>query len=99
MGQHERIVIPKAAVEPSERFGVLVGWSHTPCGSGINLKVQSAETQTALARGEIDVHHLLLTRNQTLLLARYLLDATGQTLDLPSRPHGWRAALSRFRRR
>ena len=99
MGQHERIVMPKTPGEPHERFGVLVGWSHTPCGSGINLRLQSAETQTALARGEIEAHHLLLTRNQTLLLARYLLEATGQTLDLPERPHGWRAALSRFRKR
>ena len=40
-------VEPAAAEAPPERFGVLVGWSHSPCGDGINLRVQSAESRAA----------------------------------------------------
>lgn len=98
MGNHSRIIPPTEARAP-ETYGVLVGWSHSPCGSGINLRVQSAQSQEALQAGRIDAHHLLMTRNQALLMARYLLETTGQTLDMPERPHGWRAVWSRMRGR
>lgn len=98
MGQHSRIEVPAETRAP-ETYGVLVGWSHSPCGGGISLKVQSAQSQVDLRAGRIDAHHLLMTRNQALLMARYLLEATGQTLDVPERPHGWRAAWSRMRGR
>ena len=42
---------------------------------------------------------IALARNQALLMARYLLETTGQTLDMPEKPHGWRAAWSRVRGR
>lgn len=100
MGQHSRIAVPESSTRPaSDHMGVLVGWTHTPCGSGVNLKLQSATSQAALRNGEIDANYLLMTRNQALLLARYLLDVTGQTLDMPERPHGWRGAWSRVRGR
>ena len=92
-------VEPEPVESAPDRFGVLVGWSHTPCGDGINVKVQSAVSRAALSDGRIDSHHLLMTRNQALLLARYLLDATGQTLDPAERGHGWRTAWSRVRGR
>jgi hypothetical protein len=92
-------VEPQAADPAPDRFGVLVGWSHSPCGDGINVKVQSAVSRAALSEGRIDAHHLLMTRNQALLLARYLLDATGQALDAEERPHRWRTAWSRVRGR
>ena len=98
MGQHSRIDVPAQAQTP-ESYGVLVGWSHSPCGNGINLRVQSAQSQVDLREGRIDAHHLLMTRNQALLMARYLLDTTGQTLDIPEKPHGWRAAWSKLRGR
>ena len=98
MGQHSRIDLPAQAQTP-ETYGVLVGWSHSPCGSGINLRVQSAQSQVDLREGRIDAHHLLLTRNQALLMARYLLESTGQALDIPEKPHGWRAKWSRMRGR
>ena len=98
MGQHSRIGVPTQAQNP-ETYGVLVGWSHSPCGSGINLRVQSAQTQVDLREGRIDAHHLLMTRNQALLMARYLLETTGQTLDMPEKPHGWRATWSKMRGR
>ena len=98
MGQHSRIELPAPAQNP-ETYGVLIGWSHSPCGSGINLRVQSAQSQDALREGRIDAHHLLMTRNQALLMARYLLETTGQTLDIPEKPHGWRATWSKLRGR
>lgn len=98
MGNHIRIDLPPGTQAP-ESFGVLIGWSHSPCGSGINLRVQSAQSQDALRDGRIDAHHLLMTRNQALLMARYLLETTGQTLDMPEKPHGWRAVWSRMRGR
>ena len=62
MASHIRIDLPPDA-SPSEEsapesYGVLVGWSHSPCGSGINLRVQSAQSQEALRNGRIDAHHL-----------------------------------------
>ena len=96
MGQHSRIELPDSGQTP-ETYGVLVGWSHSPCGGGINLRVQSTQSQDALREGRIDAHHLLMTRNQALLMARYLLETTGQTLDIPEKPHGWRAAWSKMR--
>lgn len=100
MGEHSRIAVPEdKPVAAKDCYGVLVGWTHSPCGSGVNLKLQSARSKAALSNGEIDANHLLMTRNQALLLARYLLSATGQELDMPERPHGWRAAWSKVRGR
>lgn len=102
MGRHDRIAIPAAEREVGERadhYGVLVGWSHTPCGVGINLKVQSAVSQSDLREGKIDAHNFLMTRNQALLLARYLLDSTDQSIEPLERPRGWRALWSRAWRR
>ena len=82
---------------PPEDFGVLVGWTHRDGPHGISLGMQSARSQVAWAAKEIDRRNYLLTRNQALLLARYLLEATGQQLDESDRPHGWRAALARLR--
>ena len=92
-------VEPAGTDAAPERFGVLVGWSHSPCGDGINLRVQSAVSRAALSEGRIDSHHLLMTRNQALLLARYLLETTGQTIADDDRPPRWRAAWSRVRGR
>ncbi len=84
---------------PPEDFGVLVGWTHRDGPQGISLAMQSAASQAAWAAREIDRRHYLMTRNQALLLARYLLEATGQRLDLPERSHGWRTVLARLRGR
>ena len=68
------------------RCGVIVGWVHHPVGNGIDLALQSAVSAEALARDEVNTHHFLMTRNQALLVANYLLDATGQTLPRRRRP-------------
>jgi hypothetical protein len=67
-----------------EDYGVLVGWTHTPFAKGIDLCVQST-AKTPRHDDGIAARHLLMTRNQALILAKYLLDVTGQTLPVPPR--------------
>jgi len=67
------------AGEPADPFRVIVGWSHAPFSRGIQLKLQSKRAEGTMA-GAVEDHRFLMTRNQALILARYLLDATGQTL-------------------
>ncbi|WP_157083069.1 hypothetical protein [Novosphingobium lentum] len=68
----------------SEDYGVLVGWTHTPFTKGIDLCVQSTAKSSLRDHG-VDSRHFLMTRNQALILAKYLLDVTGQTLPEPPR--------------
>jgi hypothetical protein len=65
-------------------FGVVVGWKHFPIGRGIDLTVQST-TQSGSKPDQIHERHLLMTNNQALILAKYLLDVTGQSLPPPPR--------------
>ena len=66
-----------------EDFGVLLGWSHARTSRGIQLKVQSTSSERPNPR-DIAARNYLMTRNQALILAKYLLDVTGQSL--PARP-------------
>jgi hypothetical protein len=68
---------------------VVVGWTHRDTPTGIDLRVQSARSRIALENGQVESNHLLMTRNQALLLARYLLESTGQSLEPPRRGR-WR---------
>jgi hypothetical protein len=76
--------------QPAEHRGVVVGWTHNGLGSSIDLRIQSAVSQKALDESQVDSHHFLMTHNQALLLAKYLLDATGQTLPPKARLPLWR---------
>ncbi len=76
--------------EPVDHRGVVVGWTHNDLGSSIDLRIQSATSNQALAEDRIDSHHFLMTHNQALLLAKYLLDATGQTLPPKAKRPLWR---------
>lgn len=81
-----QVMAERPGIESSvDDFGVLVGWSHTPFNRGIDLRVQSA-AQASAAAGQIDSRHYLMTRNQALILAKYLLDVTGQELPARKRP-------------
>ena len=77
--------------------GVIVGWTHHELGSSIDLRIQSARSKQALDNDEIDSHHFLMTHNQALLLAKYLLDATGQTLPERTPPSLWRRIANSVR--
>ena len=68
---------------------VLVGWTHAEVGSNIELRVQSARSRFALDNNEVETRGVLMTPNQALLLAKYLLDATGQSLPEPSKRSLW----------
>lgn len=70
--------------------GVVVGWTHHDLGASIDLRIQSATSKQALDQKQIDSHHFLMTRNQALLLAKYLLDSTGQTLPPKAKLSIWR---------
>lgn len=69
---------------------VLIGWTHSDLGSNIELRMQSAKSRFALENGDHESHSVLMTHNQALLLAKYLLDATGQTLPKPAKRSIWR---------
>ena len=81
---------------PAEPPGVVVGWTHHDHGASIDLRIQTAISQEALDQKRIDSHHFLMTYNQALLLAKFLLDTTGQSLPLRQRPSIWRRIYSRF---
>lgn len=74
--------------EAHELSGVVIGWDHRTFAQNIHLTVQSASSARP-EPGEIGTHHLLMTRNQAMLLAGYLMRLTGQEPALPRRKRGW----------
>ena len=86
----EEVRTPEQSSISLQETGVVVGWTHNDLGTSIDLRIQSATSKQALDEKRIDSHHLLMTHNQALLLAKYLLDATGQTLPLKVKPSVWR---------
>ena len=81
---------PEQSSISRQETGVVVRWTHNDLGTSIDLRIQSATSKQALDEKRIDSHHFLMTHNQALLLAKYLLDATGQTLPLKVKPPMWR---------
>ena len=79
-----------AIIEPT---GVVVGWTHHALGASIDLRIQSATSKRALEERQVDSQHFLMTRNQALLLAKYLLDATGQSLPPKTKRSAWRKLM------
>lgn len=75
----------------------LVGWTHLDMPNGIDLRIECARSRIALENDAIEHRDIVMTRNQALLLARYLLKVTGQTLPEEPKPTFWarlRAALA-----
>jgi len=83
--------------EARNRAGAVIGWVHHPLPHGIALEVQTAASAAALDDGRVDTTRLVLTRNQALLLASFLLRVTGHTADdVPdARRPAWRRWFSR----
>jgi hypothetical protein len=78
----------------------LVGWTHIEMPNGIDLRMEFARSRLALDNDMIEQQDVVMTRNQALLLARYLLKVTGQTLPEEAKPGVWarmKAALSPHR--
>jgi hypothetical protein len=57
---------------------VLIGWTHSATPGGIKLSIQSARSKIAMDNEQVEASHVLMTRNQALLLSKYLVDVTGQ---------------------
>jgi hypothetical protein len=81
--------------QPAEHRGVVVGWTHNDLGSSIDLRIQSTVSRAALDENRVDSHHFLMTHNQALLLAKFLLDATGQSMPLKRKPSIWQRLSGR----
>ncbi len=71
--------------EPQELSGVVVGWEHRNFARNIHLTVQSASRSSRLTPDMVDTHHLLMTRSQAFLLARYLMQLSGLEAPQPRR--------------
>lgn len=67
----------------------LIGWTHIELPNGIDLRIECARSRIALDNDLIEHRDIVMTRNQALLLARYLLKVTGQTLPSEARPGWW----------
>lgn len=91
----EEVRAPKQSSISRQETGVVVGWTHQDLGSSLDLRIQSATSKQALNEKRIDSHHFLMTHNQALLLAKYLLDATGQTLPPKVKPSLWRKLMAK----
>lgn len=79
-----------ARQEPGEQLPLaLVGWTHVDLPNGIDLKIECARSRIALDNDLIEHREIVMTRNQALLLARYLLKVTGHTLPSEARPGLW----------
>lgn len=81
--------------ESGDKVGVVVGWTHRDNGASIDLRIQSAASKRALDESQVDSQHFLMTRNQALLLAKYLLDATGQSLPPKTKRSVWRKLMGK----
>lgn len=81
-------------IEPIEHRGVVVGWTHHDLGSSIDLRLQSTVSRAALDENRVDSHHFLMTHSQALMLAKFLLDTTGQSLPQKRKPSVWRRLFS-----
>lgn len=69
---------------PQELSGVVIGWNHQSISRNIKLTVQST-LHPSPTPDAVDTHHLLMTRNQAMLLANYLMGLTGQQSPVPRR--------------
>lgn len=74
----------------------LVGWTHLDMPNGIDLRIECARSRIALDNDLIEHRDIVMTRNQALLLARYLLKVTGQTLPEEPRPTFWARLRNAF---
>ena len=81
--------------ELAEHRGVVVGWTHHDLGSSIDLRIQSTVSRAALDENRVDGHHFLMTHSQAVMLAKFLLDATGQSLPQKGNPSLWRRLTGR----
>lgn len=77
-------------IPPEPQAQAFIGWIHHPLPHGIELRLQSTRSASALEQQQVDTTRLVLTRNQALLLATFLLKVTGQSArDVPEDARPW----------
>jgi hypothetical protein len=94
---------PASAAHPDRKYsendlGVLVGWTHRTYGTNLHLRLQSTRSEISLETEQINASDLLMTHNQALLLAHYLLRATEQTLPEMRKPSLWHSFRRLFQK-
>ncbi|MCP3736509.1 hypothetical protein M9979_16710 [Sphingomonas sp. RP10(2022)] len=74
----------KDGTAPDPAPQAVVGWVHRPLPQGIELQVQTTPSAFALGEDRVATTRLVLTRNQALLLASFLLRVTDHSAaDVP----------------
>ena len=63
-----------------ESYGALVGWIHHEASGRIMLRLESVRSAEAAARRDLDVHRVLMTKQQAAVLGTYLMELSGQTV-------------------
>ena len=71
-------------------FGVLAGWSHSEFSGRLDLRLQTIGSSRRDAPGDVDSHHIIMTKSQAAVLANYLFRIAGQS------PPRRRGLLGRF---
>jgi hypothetical protein len=74
-------------------YGALVGWTGHDLGGRLMLRLDSVAPGDGTPPFDIRQHHLLMTKNQALILANYLLQQSGQTPPKQVRNTWWRRVL------
>lgn len=59
-------------------YGALVGWTSDDLNDRIMLRLESFDAQDHRDPDDIHTHHLLMTKNQAVLLSNYLLKQIGE---------------------
>jgi hypothetical protein len=85
----EKISLPEATV--------VVGWTHWSAPSDIRLNIQTTHSRTAYENGDVETRQILLTRNQAMLLAHYLVNVTDQRLPSKRRRTWWQKLRAMMR--
>ena len=78
---------------------VLVGWTHHSLTNGLALRLERTRSMVALENEQLETEEVLMTRNQALLLGRYLIEAAGYDMPQPAGHRRLRGLLRGWMRR
>lgn len=70
--------MPEACPQPVDRghYGVLVGWKHAAFNGKLILQLQTLSAEGEKASGGVETEHVVMTTQQAIVLANYLLKIT-----------------------
>lgn len=58
-------------------YGALVGWTHQDLGENLMVKVETVRSKSDADKHTPDTTHILMTRQQAVILGNYLLTTSG----------------------